>query len=102
MKRKKKKVKLEKKKKLENPVEILDSSDDDVSVDGVQVNGDVEMDEREHLSILDDDIEDEDDDIRVVKVKVQKREVDEGCLDEMMSMSDVEEDIEQDVDNEYD
>ena len=104
MKKKKQKVDL-KKEDMMNSIVILDSDDDDDDVDenGSEVDEDVEMNEREHLSILDDNVEDEEDDIRVVKrVKKVNRVKDECCMHEMGHFSDVEEEIENGMENEYD
>ena len=51
---------------------ISDSDEDDVVDDVSEEDRDSEMEEREHLSILDDEVEDPKDDIRVVgKRKVE-------------------------------
>ena len=100
--RKQKKVQL-KKEDLVKHIVILDSDDDDVDESVSEVDRNLEMEEREHLSILDDNGDELEDDICVVSSgKSNKRRMDECGMEQIGHLSDVEEEIEHGVENEYD
>ena len=101
---KKKKKKIQSKKNKVQHIVIMDSDeDDDDDEGGFESDRDSEnLDDREHLSILDDDVEDEKDDIRVVRSRKRKINDEEEYLDEVCTYSDVEEEIEYGMENEYD